>query len=679
MLSITNYIKNILDTIISKIKTGERKYVFNFFFFLVLTAIMVHQYVFPLDGYIPLYPGYLEDSGVFTWDLWHVCENFLDGKNPFVTDKIYYPVGATLGTLPLMIGWFPVVLLVKVLTGFSDYYPIYAFNIIVFLSFFCSVFFTFLLLKRFGFNWFSCAIPAVAYAFSSFFYWHWKHLNLMAICTLPITAYVGMLLWEKPSRLRALLFSAIIAWSVYLTEFAIFNVMALILFILLMFAFGSSRKILIEKIKLLGFVNIALSIVVFIALTSPFLYFYFSSDAEVVKPALDDFSRLAANGASFFIPWKGYGILYGTLFQPLASKMTQALHGRETFLGFSVMLFVVIGIIRPKNIFLVFSSVLALFFIVLSLGTTLKWFNVDTGITMPYAYMMKLPPFDQNRSPVRIALIGIFFLMPFMSLGLNRMHIFFAEKKNNRTIAYTLSSLVLLWTMAEKYSPPPQERFRYTVDEKVLSALVDGPVLHTSVPTRACNQFVFQMFHNHPIDNGCIARTTPEQRRHVAEIRNSLYSGNIDRFANLVQQKGFTNIVVDEVLPITTIKKLRLLPFNLIEQIPHPKDIVKSYGNTPSNAAEFDLSHGSSEQIYLEKETKISTVEILSDENSSFVVSLYLGDKLISKKVTPPKDRYKWSKWKIVSFNKISEYVDRVELSSTVNGKIKELHITSGW
>jgi hypothetical protein len=58
-------------------------------------------------------------------------------------------------------------------------------------------------------------------------------------------------------------------------------------------------------------------------------------------------------------------------------------------------------------------------FFVLSLGPTLKIFGTETGIPMPYSVLMKVPPFDSGRTPVRFVVVGMFFLMIVAAVGLS--------------------------------------------------------------------------------------------------------------------------------------------------------------------------------------------------------------------------------------------------------------------
>jgi hypothetical protein len=629
---------------------------------------MVYRYVVPLDGFIPYKNNNLEDSGEMSWNLWFVTESILHGQNPFITDMVFFPVGTNLGTHTLIAGWFPIAAIVKLVTGGSDFYPIYSFNIIVFLSYLFLASFTFLSLRKIGLGAWPAIIPAFGYAFCSFYYWHWKHLNLMAMFAAPLLFYLGLRLWDRPSRRRAVFFAVAFSWSVYLTEMMIFIAMALVAFFTVALLLPSLRRPLFTKLKTLGAINAVLSALIVILVVSPFLYFY--SISEIEAPNRGFFSSLAANAAALFLPAGNGTTLYGALFEPIASHITKGLGGREVFLGFPMILFLIVGLWGRKSAAYWFSFVLGLFFISLSFGPTLQFLNVDTKIPMPYNWLMTVPPFTQNRCPVRIALIGFFFLTPIIAFGLER------TDRNVRRIfgskpAFGLLALIFIWTLAETYTSPPQARIIYTVDKKAVAEMADGPAISTSLPFRACNQVVFQIFHKKPIAEFCWARLTAAQRSHYGRLRSSLDAGPA-RFVDVLKEIGFKNIIVDNRLPFVEVDAFRKSSLKTIEIVPHPKRAVYTAGIDrlkmdlrQSDSPEWLLDKGILQKITLPERVKVSAIEMLADVDDGYRVVLYGGEKFI-KTVSLGRIREKGKRglqWKIQDFKKTEiPYVDRLEI-----------------
>lgn len=631
---------------------------------------MVHAYVFPLDGYIPHRGDYLEDSGQMTWNLWFVAESILNFENPFITKMVFYPVGTNLGTHTLVSGWFPVAILVKLLSGNSDYYAIYAFNIVVLLSFFFLALFTFLSLRKIRFDFLPSLIPAWGYAFCSFYYWHWKHLNLMGMFTAPMVLFFGIRLFEKPTRTRTLVLAGVLAWSVYITEMTVFTTMGVALFVVLALLIPQGRRLLWPKLKALGWLNTLIGGLLFITLVSPFVYYYAIS--EITPPNEQFFSTLSTNAAALFLPERNATGLYGSLFEPLASKINKGLGGREAFIGIPIIIFLLVGLVKRKSVFYWLSFGLAIFFIVLGFGPTLKFLNIDTGIWLPYGSLMKIPPFTQNRCPVRISLIGIFLLMPIVGLGLQSMQTFLTQKFNSKT-AYGLLAAVFVWTVAEKYTPPPQERLIYRVDAATINAMSDGPVISTSMPSRACNQAVFQTFHKRPTANFCHARTTLKQQAHMNALRSALNQGP-DKFVAILQQKGIRNIHVDNRLPFVTIDALRKSPLTTVESVPHPRVAVKSVGvaekNEPTsvtNRPVWKISPNQAVRVELARPTQLFSIEILANAGDTLRVSLFLEDEKVHTVTLGPIRKASGLRWKIADIWDKNIVTDNLEITAVNN------------
>jgi len=163
----------------------------------------MHDWCFPLDAV----PGPHGDQGQMLWNLWHVAESVLAGHDPYITDHVFYPIGAKLVTHTLVAGLFPLTIAVKVVADFlgapAYLYPFVAFKLVVVASFWLLVLTTWLLFRKAGATPGDAVIPAVGYAFCSFYRLHNVHLNHLAGFFLPLSALALVALLRQPDRKRA--------------------------------------------------------------------------------------------------------------------------------------------------------------------------------------------------------------------------------------------------------------------------------------------------------------------------------------------------------------------------------------------------------------------------------------------------------------------------------------------
>src|SRR5207249_6306348 len=129
----------------------------------------------------------------------------------------------------------------------------------------------------------------------------------------------------------------------------------------------------------------------------------------------------------------------------------------ETFIGFPSLIFALAGVIVAHKRFVRVSAVLSLVFFILSLGPTLKVLGTDTGVPLPYSLLMRVPPFDFARTPVRFMIIGMFFLMIMAAGGFTLIQ----NRLRGRPTRVFFVVAVLLWTVSEAYVPA-LPRYRFT-------------------------------------------------------------------------------------------------------------------------------------------------------------------------------------------------------------------------
>jgi hypothetical protein len=271
---------------------------------------------------------------------------------------------------------------------------------------------------------------------------------------------------------------------------------------------------------------------------------------EAIRPPFGQTSHYSANLAGFFVPNPYTTPLYGNVFEDANAKVTLGLGGYEAFLGFLPLVFGVVGVLRTRRRLVYLGAALGLVFFVLSLGPTLKVLGTETGLSMPYALLMRVPPFDLGRTPVRFVVVGLFFLMLCAALfflmlcaafGLDHVMRETTRRWGVRRGVATMS-LLLFWTAAEGYSPfDKQQPF---VPPPGLESLVEGPVLN--VPPYSSDGYaaMLQVFHHQPIGTGYLSRATPEYLEEIRRLREAWNRGGPD-FCDLVTSLGFRNIVIN--------------------------------------------------------------------------------------------------------------------------------------
>ena len=514
------------------------------------TLAMIYNHVFPLRA-VPFLVGIKGlDCGQMIWNLWATVEAITQGKNPYYTNLLFYPYGAKLAHHTLVVGFFPITLLVKLVTGGDPFYPLYSYKIIMLIAFTLILFFTFLFLKELGFSPLVASIFSVAYTFCDFYLLHFFHLNHLAGFFIPLTGLFLLRAYKRPQSMN--LFSAAICGSIaaYFTEFTIYIYMALLMLLIFMLTFGEERQALLQRVRLAGAQRMLIALALSAVILGPFLVMLFSD--KIRNPPFDEVSYYSSNLVGFFVPGQErdqkelYGEphatpLYGSLFESIDSKIqTNGKGGYEVFIGFPVLLFSVIGLVFVKNRWLRACFLSSLVFYVLSLGPTLKVLSRETNARMPYWLLMQLPPFDSGRTPVRFVSIALFLLIIVAAFGL----VFFRQWLTRRfgsKVATALMVVVLIWTVAEVYSPiQRREPFNPPAE---LSKLVAGPVLNAPPIQWDGYAAMLQTFHRQPIDTGYVARNSELHYEYVAEL-NRMFDRGGEQFCEYVTKLGFRNLLV---------------------------------------------------------------------------------------------------------------------------------------
>jgi hypothetical protein len=211
-------------------------------------------------------------------------------------------------------------------------------------------------------------------------------------------------------------------------------------------------------------------------------------------------------------------------------------------------------------------AVVAAVFLVLSLGPVLKIGGVNTEWPMPYALLMKVPPFEMGRTPVRCVLFTLFCLSILASLGFADV-LSTVRRRAGRGAAVAFAALAGAWSAAEVYlpgsAPPP-----YAVPIE-LRQLEPGPVLNLPLSVFDGSAVFLQTLHGQPIGTGFVSRRTPEQVEHVRRL-DRLLEQDVSAFVGEARRLGFRNLILGPGLPDTLADRLREQPIRVIDLRAHP-------------------------------------------------------------------------------------------------------------
>ena len=515
----------------------------------LITFVMMHNYIFPLSSLLFTTGIKGQDCGQMIWNLWFANEAITSGHSPFSTNLIFYPLGANLAHHTLAAGFFPLTFLVKKLSGNDPMYPFYAFKVVILVSFTLILWLSYLMLREIGLPRWAASIAAAGYAFSDFYMLHVIHINHLAGFFIPLVALFLIRAWKKPASSSLLKTALAVGCSIYFTEFSIYICMA-VLFLVLAARLGkTSRRELAAKLSEAGIRRVVTAALIFLLLAAPFAINLFRD--KIVNPPPDEPSHYSANLAGFFIPGQErdqaelYGEplttpLYGRLFTAVDSRITIGIGGFEIFAGFPLLLFSIIGLATSRERFLWLCAFAGLGFFILSLGPTLKFLGVETGVPLPYWVLMKIPPFDTGRTPVRFVVMGLFFLMLIAAYGLARTERVVAARCGDRW-SWLLMLVLLCWTIAEVYSPT--QRRPPFVPPPGLSKLTHGSVLNLPPVQWDGYAAMLQTFHHQPIATGYLARNNAAQWAQFAAFKTAFDKGGAP-FCEYVKAKGFQNIVI---------------------------------------------------------------------------------------------------------------------------------------
>lgn len=262
----------------------------------------------------------------------------------------------------------------------------------------------------------------------------------------------------------------------------------------------------------------------------------------------------SANLASFVTPdpsaqpWLSF-------MAPLHRRIGKGVGGHEAFLGYVLAGSALLGLVRVRDFWTRLCGAMALGFLILSLGPSLKFLESDLGAPLPYSFLMSVPPFSMGRTPVRCVLLALFFLTVPAARFLSRL-----ERRNRRGAFAVL--LVAVCAGLEMWSPRPLAKpFVSPLD---LKQLVPGYVCNIPLTTLDGFAVLLQTQHRRKMVTGLVSRRSQALADHLNGL-GDLLDHDTPAFAHRLLSWGVTNVILEPGAPDGLEKILPPLGLNVID------------------------------------------------------------------------------------------------------------------
>jgi hypothetical protein len=515
-----------------------------------LSLLFTWTHAFPLDG-IPVMGT---DYGQLVWNMWSVDHSVSSGQSPLHTDMVFHPIGTSLAAHVLTPAFYPVTAAVKAWRGSADLmYPMIAYKIAIGLGFVAIPFCMYAFSRRVGVSIAAAVTVSIAYSFSPFNQLHAPHLNHLAVAAiLPLVAWCLVSLWEKPRAAPLAAFAFLMGGGPYFGELIAFAWVAFLTIGAIVLLRKETRGHVFERLGQLGGARIGAAFALAVLLVSPFALAWVSGGAQPMNARQASF--WSANLAAFVAPdpaaqpWLSF-------LAPLHRQIAKGVGGNEAFLGFVLFSSALAGVFLVRDFWTRLCGVFAIGFLILSLGPTLKVLGADTGVPMPYSFLMSVPPFSMGRTPVRCVLLALFFLTIPAARFLTRLEM------RNRRGALTAALLAVVAGL-EMWSPRPLAKpFVSPLD---LTRLVPGYVCNIPLTTLDGFAVLLQTQHRRKIVTGLVSRRSQALADHINEL-GDLLDHRPEVFAQRLLSWGVTNVILEPGAPDGLEKTLPPFGLNVID------------------------------------------------------------------------------------------------------------------
>jgi hypothetical protein len=434
-------------------------------FFILVSVLMVGPHILPLTQ-VSLLPYAHEDSNIFLWGFWWVKRCLIGWHDPYWTDLLFYPLGASLAfhTLPITYGLLsiPIQILVGGLEGL-----VVALNCLIFLSFVLSGFGAYRLAVYVTGSRVGGGIAGLIFTFMPFHFLNMSCVNLFAIEVLPFYILSLLKLTGRPSIRQSIFVAGWLAIAFYTSlEYALY----LLVFSVLWFAYHAVfQPYCVLRRPVLGCLALASFFFVFFA--SPLLMKQIPTmitQHSAIKRDLDEVVFWSPAILSLITPSRFHPV-YGEALS-FAGEMANAPAGNwgmrsETSIGLIALTLAFTSLFGSRRDGRIFYAVAAVCFISLTLGPYLRvtgtWL---TKFPMPYLLLYKYVPFfEEGRDPTRFTPL-VLLMVSVLSAFAARDLVGRTRKKAARVLLVTILAGGILFEnmtkMAGGYAPEVNELYR---------------------------------------------------------------------------------------------------------------------------------------------------------------------------------------------------------------------------
>ena len=482
--------------------SGRRLYLLLACAYLVLGIL----FTYPLIAHFSTQTPAADASGdqfQSIWFFWWMKKALALGVNPYWTNDIYYPYGTGLGY-----HLSPFTDLVAIGISAICRQPINGpavYNVIVFLSFVITGLASFLLFRHVSKHPVAAFWGSLFVTVSPYRLWHLNHLNLLSFGWGILAIYFVVRLWETPCRAYAI--GA--ATSLAVLFYASLSDVVFVVFFVLAYVIVTIRRLWghaeFRRILRLGLAACALAAV----LVLPGLVELHSADSAWTIGWRDTVDY-ASDLPSHFIPiretsrtaaWFGFtgGFVPG--------------NAGEVFLGWLLVALTVAFLLHSRKHVPRLWFVLAVIFLVLSLGPTLKvgTYRLLPGL-LPYRWLYEIVPYlNLSRTPSRFVVLTQLCLVVFVTQGLALWIKRAASAVRGRAAqigAVAAATIVLVAALQAEYSKGQIELwdmgvpsvYHEVASDQSIRAIYEGPIAGAS---QLCNRYMYwQTFHGKKVANG---------------------------------------------------------------------------------------------------------------------------------------------------------------------------------
>ncbi len=451
------------------------------------------------------------DGAAFLWNLWFIPQALLHGQNPFVTDAIFYPIGArtALNTnVPLLsvLSW-PI--------SQSMGLGVAANTLQLFAVISSGVGAYLLALHQCG-NRRASFVAGVAFSYLPYRFAHLPgHFNLNHTEFLPFGVLALLRLYDYPTPARALVLGFVVGLT-FLTDltYTVFLLIALIVV-----AFWRRRQTFTRCFIRRLAQAAGTALLVSLPLAIPIAWDVFV--LHELDPLVGWWGGADAGSSdllSWFVPSSKHPI-WGVVFRDLSPLNDGE---RMAFPGYTVWVLALSSLALDRKGRSGLWTVLAGVFIVLSLGPYLhvlgrtgqhfEYLSTRFSVPLPYALLHFVPVLNWVRVPGRFSIMGALALAVLAAIALARL----AERKHLTWLAPLLAlSLVLV-----EFLPPPAITFDTLIPDPYLAIAADpspGAVLEIPIewrtglggvgdPRSDTIYLYYATAHRRPVVSGMVAR-----------------------------------------------------------------------------------------------------------------------------------------------------------------------------